>query len=271
MFKIGEFSKLAQVSVRMLRYYDEAGLLKPAQTDPLTGYRLYTAQQIPTLNRILFLRGLGFSVADIAQALKNWDPAFLDKRLEERRGEIEAEIAARRQTLAKIELAKRDLQCQALTLDCEVTIRALPACNVFSLRRRVADYWGEGALWQEMAAYAKARGICFSEETFSIYHDADYREKEVDIEVCAPVAALGQSADGFAYRLLDAVPLMACTMVYGPFENIAGAYRRFAGWLAQHNQYKMSGLTRQLVRRGPWNESDPAQYLTQIQIPLQRL
>jgi len=35
MFKIGEFSKLTQVSIRMLRYYDETGLLKPAQIDIL--------------------------------------------------------------------------------------------------------------------------------------------------------------------------------------------------------------------------------------------
>ena len=52
MFRIGEFSKLTQVSVRMLRYYDEAGLLKPAEVDRWTGYRLYSAGQIPRLDRI---------------------------------------------------------------------------------------------------------------------------------------------------------------------------------------------------------------------------
>ncbi|WP_338125159.1 MerR family DNA-binding transcriptional regulator [Paenibacillus dendritiformis] len=41
MFRIGEFSKLTQVSIRMLRYYDEVGLLKPARVDKLTGYRLF--------------------------------------------------------------------------------------------------------------------------------------------------------------------------------------------------------------------------------------
>ncbi len=46
MFKIGEFSKLTQVSIRMLWYYDETGLLKPAETDPFTGYRLYSTKQI---------------------------------------------------------------------------------------------------------------------------------------------------------------------------------------------------------------------------------
>ncbi|MDN9927223.1 MerR family DNA-binding transcriptional regulator, partial [Clostridioides difficile] len=53
MFKIGEFSKLTQVSTRMLRYYDETGLLKPAKIDSLTGYRMYSAEQISTLNRII--------------------------------------------------------------------------------------------------------------------------------------------------------------------------------------------------------------------------
>ena len=39
MFKIGEFSKLTQISIRMLRYYEETGILKPAQIDKFTGYR----------------------------------------------------------------------------------------------------------------------------------------------------------------------------------------------------------------------------------------
>jgi len=48
MFKIGEFSKLTQVSIRMLRYYDETGLLKPAQIDQFTGYRSYSVDQKQT-------------------------------------------------------------------------------------------------------------------------------------------------------------------------------------------------------------------------------
>ena len=68
MFKIGEFSKLTQVSIRMLRYYDEAGLLKPAEIDSFTGYRFYSTEQIPVLNKIIFLRDLGFNVSEITVA-----------------------------------------------------------------------------------------------------------------------------------------------------------------------------------------------------------
>jgi hypothetical protein len=54
MFRIGEFSKLTQVSIRMLRYYDETGLLKPAKIDEFTKYRLYLIEQIPVLKRVSF-------------------------------------------------------------------------------------------------------------------------------------------------------------------------------------------------------------------------
>ena len=58
MFKIGEFSKLTQVSIRMLRYYDEMGIFKPEKVDTFTGYRMYSASQIPTLQKIIILRDI---------------------------------------------------------------------------------------------------------------------------------------------------------------------------------------------------------------------
>lgn len=52
MFRIGEFSKLSQVSIRRLRYYDDQGLLKPAKVDQQTGYRLYHVKQLPVLQKM---------------------------------------------------------------------------------------------------------------------------------------------------------------------------------------------------------------------------
>lgn len=65
MLKIGDFSRLARVSVRMLRHYDEIGLLKPHTINDLTGYRFYLAEQIPKVNRIQVLKGIGFSLLEI--------------------------------------------------------------------------------------------------------------------------------------------------------------------------------------------------------------
>src|SRR5260221_62540 len=69
MFRIGEFSHIAQVSGRLLRYYDEIGLLSPEYTDPQTGYRYYSAEQLPRLNRILVLKELGLGLDQIARLL----------------------------------------------------------------------------------------------------------------------------------------------------------------------------------------------------------
>ncbi len=69
MIRIGDFSKLSQVSVKTLRYYDETGLLKPVQADRFTGYRMYEYSQLLRLQRILALKDLGFSLDEIGQLL----------------------------------------------------------------------------------------------------------------------------------------------------------------------------------------------------------
>src|SRR5919109_601351 len=91
MFKIGEFSRLSRVSVRMLRHYDQLGLLTPAQTDRFTGYRYYSAEQLPRLNRILALRELGFSLEQITGML------------ELKRAEVEEQMQLEQQKLARLE------------------------------------------------------------------------------------------------------------------------------------------------------------------------
>jgi DNA-binding transcriptional MerR regulator len=67
--KIGDFAKLSRVSPRMLRHYDRVGLLTPIHTDPLTGYRFYSLDQLGRLRRIAVLRELSFSLRDIALLL----------------------------------------------------------------------------------------------------------------------------------------------------------------------------------------------------------
>lgn len=271
MFKIGEFSKLTQVSIRMLRYYDETGLLKPAKTDPFTNYRLYTTEQITALNRILFLRDLGFQVAEIADTLLHWDDAYITQQLTAKRLEIESAIKAQQDKLIKIDLAARDIQGQKISINYSVSIKSIPSYQVLSLRRIVPDYYAEGILWQELSAFAAKHAASVSNDTFTIYHDADYRETNVDIEICAPVAVMGRSIGDYQYRITEPVPIMASTMVHGEFKNIAGAFLAFADWLQAHPQYEMAGPTRQIVHRGPWNEQDANRYLTEIQIPLKEL
>ena len=73
MLRIGEFSKLSRVSIRMLSHYDDIGLLKPAEIDQFTGYRYYSPEQLPVIGRITALKDMGFSLADIVKMLEIYE------------------------------------------------------------------------------------------------------------------------------------------------------------------------------------------------------
>lgn len=126
MFKIGEFSKLTQVSTRMLRYYDEMGLLKPAKVDSLTGYRMYSAEQISTLNRIIYLRDSGFNVAEIALALNCSNNAIIEQ-LDKKSVEIMDNIQKEQEKLKKIEIAKKEVLHGKSELYFNITIKEIPS------------------------------------------------------------------------------------------------------------------------------------------------
>ncbi|MDX9955787.1 MAG: helix-turn-helix domain-containing protein, partial [Anaerolineae bacterium] len=103
MLKIGDFSKLAQVSVKTLRYYAELGLLKPAWIDRFTSYRYYAPEQLPRLNRILALKDLGFSLDQITVLLRKELPADeLRGMLRMKAAELEQLVQAEQARLARI-------------------------------------------------------------------------------------------------------------------------------------------------------------------------
>ena len=108
MFKIGEFSKLVQVPVPTLRYYDQVGLLKPVEVDRFTGYRYYSANQLPRLHRILALKGLGLSLEQIG--------AVLDEglTLEQMRGMLRLRHAQITQQLAEVQNQLVEVEVQTI-------------------------------------------------------------------------------------------------------------------------------------------------------------
>ena len=71
--RIGEFSKYVKTTVKTLRYYDTLGLFSPAYTDPETGYRNYTPEQLAEFEQIRQYRAAGLSVELIRRLLAGED------------------------------------------------------------------------------------------------------------------------------------------------------------------------------------------------------
>lgn len=271
MFRIGEFSKLTQVSIRMLRYYDENGLLIPASIHS-NGYRYYKSEQIEQLNRILFLREVGLQVSEIKQLLDTWQEETIYQELRKKELESKQTILKEKERLVRIRAALSDMKQDKLRININIVIKSLPEYQVISLRKTVPDYYQEGLLWKELSEFFIHKKIELAKqtETFTIYHDNGGNEDmEIDMELCiVSDLIIEPNNENINSRQLEAVERAACFLVYGPYENIAPAYQEFAFWLDEHPQYKMMGQSRQICHRGPWNTNDANDYVTELQIPI---
>lgn len=80
LYKIGEFSKLTNVPIKTLRYYDEINLFKPQEIDLFSGYRYYSKEQIDDLAVILNLKDVGFSLDEIKKYKNNYSDELMQKK-----------------------------------------------------------------------------------------------------------------------------------------------------------------------------------------------
>src|SRR5262245_23300759 len=132
MFRIGEFARFTRVSVKMLRHYDEIGLLPPARVDQATSYRYYSASQLPRLNRILLLRELGFGLDDIAR-LVDGDDGALDAAYDKREAELEELLGRTRAQLRAVKARRQMLAATGAAGLTDVVIRPVAAELVATL------------------------------------------------------------------------------------------------------------------------------------------
>ncbi|MEM7714814.1 MAG: helix-turn-helix domain-containing protein, partial [Cyanobacteria bacterium P01_A01_bin.68] len=135
MLKIGDFSKLSQVTVKALRLYDQLGLLKPADIDEFTGYRYYSVQQLPQINRILAFKDLGFSLEQIAKLLDdNLPPAEIRGMLRLKQAELELHLLAEKERLSRVEVRIKQIEQENNMSNYEVVLKTVQPIKVASIR-----------------------------------------------------------------------------------------------------------------------------------------
>ena len=123
MLKIGEFSKLSRISIRMLRHYDEIGLLVPDNTDFFTSYRYYSESQLPVAGRITALKDMGFSLAVISEIMKTYDDSeALVRFLEIKQAEEIYQVKEAKHRLQLLETAIRRLREDGVDMNYNVTL-----------------------------------------------------------------------------------------------------------------------------------------------------
>ncbi|MGB3905230.1 MAG: MerR family transcriptional regulator [Anaerolineae bacterium] len=270
MFKIGEFSKLSQVPVKTLRYYDEIDLLKPAKVDDFTGYRYYSAEQLFQLNRILALKDLGLSLAQIGELLDGELPAEqIRGMLRMQQAEVRGKVKEEQARLARVEWRLKQIEQEGAMSTQEVVLKKVPAMLIASVRDVISTYGDISQLYSEVFKYTGRRRARPAGPALSIYYDEGYREQDIDVAAAVPVSKELPSGDRVKVRELAAVEEMACIVHKGSYDTMGEAYNKLLAWI-EANGYRICGPNREVYIKGPGLLTKPSKYVTELQIPVEK-
>lgn len=255
----------------MLRYYDNNNVFKPKIKDEWTGYRYYTADQIDELYWIIQLRDSGFRVNEIMELIHLSDKEEIQKLLVKKQEEVQKELECAKEKLNKLDILSRDLKNSqnSNVPEIKIVMKSIPTKDVLSLRRVMPDYYAEADMWREMSEILMPYGFNEKSECFSLYHDEDSREQNVDIEICVVVNDDNRAVPkGLIHRQIEGHEKAASIMVPGAYTNISKTYKKFAFWLEKHPEYVMEGPTRQICHVSECDTDNQEQFVTELLVPL---
>lgn len=282
MFRIGEFSRFSRVSVKMLRHYDDLGLLTPAYVDPQTSYRYYSAAQLPRLHRIVALKDIGFSLEQIGLMLDGEPSSEQVKgmlklkraELQQQMREVSLQLA---QTQARLAQLERDLALSPY----DVVLRSVGAQRVASIRHMaMAGDDSVPALFEELEAYVAQFQARAPLPPLMLYHDSEFLEEAENVEIMVPLEKAVPPQGRVTVRELAGHDRMACLIHTGHYEGLSEALAVLLGWIETY-RFAIDGPTREIYLRFGADQKryslpkgylarQGAEFVTELQIPVCR-
>lgn len=268
MYRIGMFSKLARVTVKTLHHYDEVGLLAPAHVDEENGYRYYTAGQLVRLNEIVALRQMGFSIPEISAIV---DGHNIEEILEQRKAELENEVQNVTDQLFRLRSYISERK-EGHIMNYQAVIKEIPAFTVYSAQYKLANYAALNGIMPVLGEkVGKANpGIKCVEPgyCFNVYLDGEYRDTDINVEICEAVTSRGKDGDGIVFKEIPAITAVS-VLHRGAYEKLGEAYAYAMQWVEQ-NGYQIIGHVRESYIDGIWNKDIVEDWLTEIQVPVEK-
>lgn len=284
MFKITEFSRFTRISVKMLRHYDDLGLLKPVSIDPDNHYRYYSSDQLPRLNRIIALKDLGFRLEQIGKMLdENLSPDEIRGMYRMRQAEIELNLQLEQARLAQVDMRLRFLGQDAAHLKYDVVLRSIAPQWVASIRQKVTDGGQEiESMFDELEAYVKQFQARAANSPLTIYYDEEYLEHDADLETAVPILHPIPATDRITVREIPGIATAACLVFTGRYDRADEALNTLMIWI-EANGYRNNGALREVYLRFGADKADELNlpkafitdqselYVTEIQLPVEKL
>ncbi|MCX6377809.1 MAG: MerR family transcriptional regulator [Armatimonadetes bacterium] len=245
MYKIGDFSRLCQVSVKTLHHYDDVGLVRPTWVDRENGYRFYAAEQVTRVRRILNLKALGFSLEQIAVVLDgNPTSMQLHDLLQEKQRELRQLARDTHDRLAQLDIWLTRITEEETMPRLDVVVKTIGPQLVASMRERITSMDRLGEMFAELDAHIKCHGGKTAGPGTFIHHDSEYQDGGSDIETVFPICAAIPATDRIRVYELPGATAMACLIYQGEHNAACDEARQaLATWIEEHG-YRISGPDR---------------------------
>jgi DNA-binding transcriptional MerR regulator len=278
MLKIGEFSRLSQVTVKMLRHYDAIGLLKPSHVDRFTDYRYYSLDQLPRIHTIMALKELGLSLEQIAELLNdNLTSEQIRGMFRFKQAEVQQRVREEQARLAQIEFRLRQIEMEGMMQTVDIVIKRIEPIYALTVRRTFRTREERAALGAAVSQAIK-QGLIVpagSGAPINIFYEEEFHGDMLDTEGAIPVepthtptVSLGELGT-LTLRELPAIEAAATYMHQGDPDTLTEKFLFLQRW-AVENGYKLSGTWRFFYHRGPQSHVAPSEWLTEIQHPIER-
>ena len=276
LLKIGEFSRLSQVTVKTLHHYDDIGLLKPSHTDRFTSYRYYTLDQLPRIHSIMALKELGLSLEEITQLLlETLSPDQIRGMYRLKLAEAQQRVREEQARMNLIEFRLRQIELEAFMQTVDIVIKPIESFFALTLRQTQLTREKRLVIGKAIEQANKVGQIKWNhtsgvEILYEEEFHGDYNEAEFTVPVDsthAPTVSLGKVGT-LTLREIPAIALAATYLHQGDYDMLPEKYLFLQRW-ALENGYKLSGTWRFVYHRGPMHHVDPSEYLTELQHPLE--
>jgi DNA-binding transcriptional MerR regulator len=266
--RIGEFSRAASLSVKTLRAYHEAGLLVPAEVDPITGYRSYSVAQLTDAAVIRRLRELDLPLEAVREVLVARDPARTAKVLSEHGAVLRDRLATVRRAIDELYLA-----LAAPASHTPVHVRPEPARVVLCVTETVTEAEWLGFLDRArilLRATASTSGAVVSGGFGACYPtllDDDAQEVIAFLPIAAP-ALVDAPARSAGVRVDELATTDVAVLVHrGSYDDLADSYHQLGAWVAT-NAEPAGAPVRELYVVGPGESDEPESWRTEICWPI---
>ena len=270
MLKIGEFSRLSQVTVKTLHHYDEIGLLKPTSIDKFTGYRFYTVEQLPRIQRIMALKELGLSLEQIALMLSDkLSTAEIRGMLRLQQAQIQQRVREEQTRLAQVEFRLRMIEMEDKMPELDVIVKKIPSLRALTLRASLKPdaLIPFGLEVEKAVAQHKIQPVG---PGIVIHYEEEFRLDWRDVEFVLPVGDIEIEAiplEPYGIANLRTVPglEMAATYIHhGVPEEIPEIFTVLKRWVVD-NGYRLSGTYRVVHHHGPTEHAEYEDWITELQ------